>query len=104
MENIIQLNQEAIKNQLSELVRNSVEETINNLLEEEAKRLANAEKYGRTEARKDTRAGYYGRGLETRAGKIKVKMPRLRHLPLETAIIERYKRREASIEEALITL
>lgn len=104
MENIIQLNQEAIKNQLNELVRNSVEETINNLLEEEAKRLANAEKYERTEARKDTRAGYYERGLETRVGKVKLKVPRLRHLPLETAIIERYKRREASIEEALIEM
>ncbi|MGE5559101.1 MAG: transposase [Bacillota bacterium] len=51
--------------------------------------MANAEKYERTEARKDTRAGYYyERGLETRVGKVKVKMPRLRHLPLETAIIE----------------
>ena len=29
---------------------------------------------------------------------------KLRHLPFETAIIERYKRRESSIEEALIEM
>ena len=31
-------------------------------------------------------------------------MPKLRHLPFETAIVERYKRRESSIEEALIEM
>ena len=39
MDNIIQLNQGAIKNQLDKLVRTSVEETLNKLLEEEADRL-----------------------------------------------------------------
>ena len=29
-------------------------------------------------------------------------MPKLRRLPFETAIIERHKRREASVEEALV--
>ena len=31
-------------------------------------------------------------------------MPKLRSLPFETAIIERYKRRETSVEEALIEM
>ncbi len=31
-----------------------------------------------------------------------MKVPRLRHLPFETAIIERYKRRETSVEEVLV--
>jgi hypothetical protein len=43
MSNIIQLNEEAIKNQLSNLVRNTVEETLNDLLDKEADRLANAQ-------------------------------------------------------------
>lgn len=30
-----------------------------------------------------------------------LKAPRLRSLPFETQIIERYKRREASVEEAM---
>ena len=32
------------------------------------------------------------------------KVPRLRQLPFETAIIERYKRREASVEETLVEM
>ena len=103
-ENIIHLNEEVIKNQLSQLVRGSVEETLNKLLDEEADRIANAARYERNEERKDTRAGYYDRKLLTKAGEVKLKVPRLRHLPLETAIIERYKRRESSIEEALIEM
>lgn len=42
--------------------------------------------------------------LHTKAGEVNLKAPRLRHLPFETAIIERYKRRESLIEEALIEM
>jgi len=35
---------------------------------------------------------------------VELKVPRLRRLPFETQIIERYKRREASVEEALIEM
>lgn len=104
MSNIIQFNEDVIKNKLNELVRGSVEETFNQLLDQEADRLTNAARYERTEARKDTRAGYYQRSLETKAGKVNLKVPKLRKLPFETAIIERYKRRESSIEEALIEM
>lgn len=31
-------------------------------------------------------------------------MPKLRTLPFETAVIERYQRRESSVEEALIEM
>lgn len=103
-DNIIHLNESVLKNQLSELVRGTVEETLNNLLDQEADRLTNASRYEHTEARKDTRAGYYNRKLLTKAGEVDLKMPKLRHLPFETAIIERYKRRESSIEEALIEM
>lgn len=103
-DNIIHLNENLLKNQLSELVRGTVEETLNNLLDQEADRLTNASRYEHTEARKDTRAGYYNRKLLTKAGEVNLKMPKLRHLPFETAIIERYKRRESSIEEALIEM
>jgi transposase-like protein len=33
-----------------------------------------------------------------------LKVPKLRSLPFETAIIERYRRREPSVEEALIEM
>jgi len=104
MDNIIHLNEEAIKNQLSELVRGTVEETLNNLLDQEADRITQATRYERTETRLDTRAGHYKRKLLTKSGEVTLKVPKLRHLPFETAIIERYKRRESSIEEALIEM
>ncbi len=40
----------------------------------------------------------------TSSGEVKLKIPKLRTLPFETAIIERYKRREESVEEALIEM
>ena len=104
MEKIIQVNEQFIKDELGELVRGSVEETLNGLLDKEADRLCDAERYERTDSRKDTRAGHYERNLDTRAGRVRLKVPKLRQLPFETAIIERYRRRECSVEEALIEM
>ena len=103
-ENIIQFNESAIQGHLSEMVRHSVEATLNQMLEAEADRLCHAEKYQRSEARKDSRAGFYQRKLHTKAGEVTLNMPKLRRQTFETAIIERYRRREASVEEALIEM
>lgn len=102
--NIIQIDEHLIQEQISEVVKDTVEETLNKMLDAEADTLCNAEKYQHTDARKDTRSGHYQRGLETRVGKITLKVPKLRKLKFETAIIERYRRRESSIEEALIEM
>ena len=104
MADIIQLNQAEIKSQLGELVRQSVEDTLNAMLDAEADQITQAHKYERTEKRLDTRAGHYNRALATKAGEVTLKVPKLRTLPFETAIIERYKRREESVEEALIEM
>jgi transposase-like protein len=103
-EKIVQLNEEIIKSELKELVRSSVEETLNNLLEQEAKELTNAAKYERTEARQGYRAGHYDRSLTTTSGEVTLNVPKLKGVPFETAIIERYRRRESSVEEALIEM
>ncbi|WP_024296376.1 IS256 family transposase [Lacrimispora indolis] len=103
-DNIIQLNQELIHNELKDLVRNSVEETLNALLDHEAEELVNAEKYERSGERKGYRSGHYSRNFQTTAGEVKLKMPKLKGVPFETAIIERYRRRECSVEEALIEM
>jgi putative transposase len=103
-EKIIQLNENAVKNHLGQIVRSTVEQTLNEMLDVEADRLCNAEKYQRHEARTDTRAGYYQRKLQTQAGEVTLKMPKLRRKTFETAIVERYKRRESSVEEALIEM
>src|SRR5262249_15382731 len=78
--------------------------TLNAMLEAEADRLCNAGRYERTEARRDQRAGSYDRKLQTKAGEVRLKVPKLRRQTFETAIIERYRRRESSVEEALIEM
>jgi len=101
---IIQINEQEVKDHLGEIVRGTVQDTLNALLDEEADRLCNAKKYERTDGRKDTRAGSYSRKLHTKAGEVDIRVPKLRALPFETAIIERYRRREASVEEALVEM
>lgn len=101
---IIQIDEGLVKRELGEVVRETVEETLNRMLDAEADDLCKATRYQRSADRVDTRAGYYERGLETKAGKLKLKVPKLRTIPFESAIIDRYKRRESSVEEALIEM
>ena len=101
---IIEIDEAGVREHLGEIVKGTVQETLNALLDEEADRLCNAKRYERSEGRKDTRAGYYQRALHTKAGEVELKVPKLRTLPFETAIIERYRRRETSVEEALVEM
>jgi putative transposase len=101
---VVQIDDGKIRAHLDEVVRATVEETLNALLDAEADHLCGARKYERTEGRKDTRAGSYERQLHTKAGEVSLQVPKLRSLPFETAIIERYRRRETSVEEALIEM
>ena len=103
-DNIIQLNEDLIKHDLRSLVRSSVEETLNALLDHEAEELVNAEKYERSGDRKGYRSGHYSRNFQTTAGDVTLKVPKLKGVQFETAIIERYRRRECSVEEALIEM
>ena len=100
-EKIVQLNEEVIKGQIKELVRGSVEETLNELLEAEAEKLTQAARYERNEARQGYRSGHYDRNHTTTSGDVTLHVPRLKGVSFETAIIERYRRRESSVEEAL---
>ena len=103
-DNIIQLNEDLIKHDLKDLVRSSVEETLNALLDKEADELVNAQKYERSTDRQGYRSGHYKRNFQTTAGDVELKVPKLKGVPFETAIIERYRRRESSVEEALIEM
>lgn len=101
---VVQIDEGKIQAHLDEVVRSTVAETLNALLDAEADQLCGARKYERAEGRKDTRAGSYERQLQTKAGEVSLKVPKLRSLPFETAIIERYRRRESSVEEALVEM
>ena len=103
-EKIVQLNEEVIKGQLKEMVRGSVEETLNELLEQEAEKLTQAARYERNETRQGYHSDHYDRNLTTTSGDVTLHVPRLKGVSFETAILERYRRRESSVEEALIEM
>lgn len=45
-------------------------------------------------------AGSYQRQVHTQVGQVSLTVLKLRRLPTETAIVQRYKRGESSVEEA----
>ena len=104
LEGVIRIEEEKIRSHVGEVVRETVEQTLNGLLQAEADELCGAKRYARSPERLDTRAGHYDRKLQTQAGEVTLQVPRLRNLPFETEIIERYRRRESSVEEALVEM
>ena len=86
----IKIDKKEVQEHMDKLVRESVEEVLNKLLNAEADAICNASRYERSPDRLDTRAGTYKRKLLTKAGEVELQVPRLRTLPFETQIIERY--------------
>ena len=103
-ENIIQIDQNLLETRLDRLVAEKVTELLNAMLDAEADEIANAARYERTGERKAYRAGHYGRKLTAKAGRLELKVPKLKGAVFESAVIERYRRREESVEEALIDM
>jgi putative transposase len=101
---VIRIEEGKIRSHVDQVVRETVEQTLNGLLQAEADELCGAKRYARSPDRLDTRAGHYDRKLQTQAGEVTLSVPRLRNLPFETEIIERYRRRESSVEEALVEM
>lgn len=101
---VITVDEGMLRDQVAEVVRQNLEETLNGLLDAEADELCNARKYERNADRASTRAGHYTRNLQTTSGQVRLKVPKLRNIPFETAIIERYRRREISVEESLVQM
>ena len=101
---VVRVDDVQLRSHVDGVVRDTVAQTLNALLDAEADALCGAKRYERNPERLDTRAGHYERQLHTKAGEVKLQVPRLRSLPFETQIIERYRRRESSVEEALIEM
>ena len=104
MSKVIRIDESEIRSHLDEVVRGTVEETLNAMLDAEADEMCHAQRYEHSPDRVDTRAGSYKRKLHTKAGEVEVKVPKLRKHTFETAIIERYRRRDISIEEAIVQM
>lgn len=101
---VLKIDGAQLHSHIGKMVRDNVEQYLNSLLDAEADELCKAPRYQRSADRVDTRAGHYKRKLHTTAGEVNLKVPKLRTLPFETQIIERYRRREASVEEALVEM
>lgn len=102
--NIVTADEESLRKDIENLVRKTVEEAPDALLNEEASELVGAGRYERTAGREAYRSGHYTRRLVTGAGEVELNVPKLRGATFQTAVIERYRRRETSVEEAIVEM
>ena len=66
---------------------------LNAMLDAEADEITGAARYERKEGRKAYRAGHYERTLTAKAGRLELRVPKLKGAVFESAVIERYRRR-----------
>lgn len=96
--------QATIQELLQERLRLSIRHTMITVLEEEVNDFIQAEPYQRTQERKDYRNGHYERDLVTTAGEIEdLPVPRTRQ-GFRTELFERYQRRMAELDEAILDM
>ncbi len=101
---LVGLNAPEVEKWLNNRIRQGVEDLLNGFLQEEVENFVGAGKYERTEKRKGYRSGSYDRRYQTRVGEVTIKMPQTKLVPFSSEVIERYRRREASVEESLIEM
>jgi transposase-like protein len=92
---------EALLGQDRDVFKQLLRESLQEVLEAEMTELLGAEPAQRTEARSGYRAGYYGRSLVTRIGKLELRVPRDREGRFSTELFERYQRSEKALVSAL---
>ena len=101
---ILQVDENMLETRLDRLVSEKVEQLLNAMLDAEADEITGAARYERTGDRKAYRVGHYERDLTVKAGTVTLRVPKLKGALFESAVIERYRRREQSVEEALIDM
>jgi putative transposase len=92
---------EALVAQDRDLLKVLVKEALEQVLQSEMTEFLGASPGERAEGRSGYRAGYYGRGLITRVGKIELRVPRDRNGEFSTALFERFQRSEKALVSAL---
>ncbi len=101
---MIRVEESEIRNYLDRQVKEAVKQVLEEIMNQEAEELLCAKPYERSPERKDHRNGSRKRKLKTRVGEIELSVPRLRTLAFQTMVIERYRRMEISLEEALVEM
>ena len=84
-----------------DLMKALMKEALQEVLEGEMTEFLGAAPGERTQGRSGYRAGYYGRNLVTRIGKLELRVPRDRSGEFSTALFERYARSEKALVAAL---
>ena len=84
-----------------DLIKALMKEALQEVLEGEMTDFLGAAPSERTDGRQGYRAGYYGRNLVTRIGKLELRIPRDRSGEFSTALFERYARSEKALVAAL---
>lgn len=100
-DNAKQTNWKALMAQDEDFLKPLVREVIQEVLESEMDEALGAEKSERTSNRQGYRAGYYGRTLITRVGKLELRIPQDRQGRFRTEVFERYQRSEKALVGAL---
>ena len=101
---ILQVDENMLETKLDRLVSRKGEELLNAMLDAEADEITGAARYERASGRRAYRAGHYERNLTVKAGTMTLRVPKLKGAVFESAVIERYRRREQSVEEALLDM
>ena len=73
-------------------------------LEAERTEILLCQSYERTDERTDYRNGYWTRYLILKDGRLEIKMPRIRGLGYESAVIRRYQQRTKDVDAALLRI
>jgi len=87
-----------------DLLKVMVKKAVQEVLEAEMTETTGAAKSERTEQRHGYRAGYYGRSLVTRVGKLEIRVPQDREGRFSTELFERYQRSEKALVAALVEM
>ena len=81
-----------------------LERILNELMRAESQEQLGASMSERTDSRTDYRNGTRERDLNTRIGKITLKVPRHRNEPFHTMVFDNYSRSEASLIAAMVQM
>ena len=97
----ITLNQEEVQALLlvdhGEAFKKILQNSLNKILQLESPEQLKAGPYERSEERTDSRNGSRDRDLNTRVGRITLRVPRHRNVPFKTLVFENYSRGEAAL-------
>ena len=77
-ENIIQIDQNLLETRLDRLITEKMTQILNAMLDAEADEITGAARYERSGGRKAYRAGHYERKLTAKAGRLELKVPKLK--------------------------